>query len=406
MSSYERGLALEELVAKIFRAKGYDVKHNVKLIGRSGVEHQIDVYAEYKAPLHTSRIVIECKSYDKPIDKDIVMKLIHEVEDLGVDRGILVTTSYFTPDAISTASGYNIDLWDGAKLREALKELGAEIGEIISNIFYVEPQVSIDESAEVVDKTLRGIFGRRGIIESISVVFYPYYELDIDARIYEIKGIVRRKAEERIISTTVLMDPITEALCYYDLKEGIIAITTIPTLSEEEQTVFRMLLQAGSLTAPAVAALIGCSTAKARRILQGLVAKGLVNLYRNRQTRYETAIKIPEPYRLGTISMALMLNEGEPSKGIKLQSAFSLERAETIIKTLWRGTIKDYKTIFYPYCACKITEGEKRYIKAVDLINGKIDNRISQILTTYYEQPPFLKQTKNLSTILHEQPIP
>ncbi|MCD6126578.1 MAG: restriction endonuclease, partial [Thaumarchaeota archaeon] len=70
MSSYERGLALEELVAKIFRAKGYDVKHNIKLMGRSGVEHQIDVYAEYKAPLHTSRIVVECKSYDKPIDKD------------------------------------------------------------------------------------------------------------------------------------------------------------------------------------------------------------------------------------------------------------------------------------------------------------------------------------------------
>ena len=389
MSSYERGLALEELVAKIFRAKGYDVKHNIKLMGRSGVEHQIDVYAEYKAPLHTSRIVVECKSYDKPIDKDIVMKLIHEVEDLGVDRGILVTTSYFTPDAVSTASGYNIDLWDGAKLRETLREIGARIEEMVSNIFYVEPQISMEESAEVVDKTLKGIFGRRGIIESISVVFYPYYELDIDARIYEIKGIVRRKAEERIVSATVLMDPIVEALCYYDLREGVIAIATIPTLSEEEQRIFRMLLQTRSLTAPAVAALIGCSTAKARRILQGLVAKGLVKLYRNRQTHYETAIEIPDPYRLGTISMALMLNEGEPSKGIKLQSTFSLERAETMIKTLWRGAIKDYKTIFYPYCACKIAEEDKRYIKAVDLINGKIDDRISHILTSYYEQLPF-----------------
>ncbi|RLG16888.1 hypothetical protein DRN63_03660 [Nanoarchaeota archaeon] len=388
MESYERGLALEKLVAMIFKGKGYDVKHNVKLMGRSGVEHQIDVYAEYKAPLHISRIVVECKSYDKPVDKDIVMKLIHEVEDLGVDRGILVTTSYFTPDAVSTASGYNIDLWDGAKLKEVLKEVGIEAGKIISNIFHVEPHVSIDESAEVVDKTLRGIFGRRGIIEAISIVFYPYHELDIDARVYEIKGVVRKRAEERIISATVLMDPIVEALCYYDLREGIVAVARIPTLSEEEQRVFQMLLRAGSLTTPAVAALIGCSTAKARRILQGFVAKGLVNLYRNRQTHYRTAIEIPDLRRLEAISTALILNEGEP-EGIKLRSTFSLKRAEIIIKTLWRGAIRDYRTVFYPYCACKITEGEKRYIKAVDLISGKIDNRVSQILTDYYEQLPF-----------------
>jgi len=89
MSGYEKGLALEEFVARIFRAKGYKVKHNFKLIGCSGVEHQIDVYAEYKAPLHTSGI-IECESYNKPVDKDIVMKLVYEVEDLGVNKGILI----------------------------------------------------------------------------------------------------------------------------------------------------------------------------------------------------------------------------------------------------------------------------------------------------------------------------
>jgi HJR/Mrr/RecB family endonuclease len=49
------------------------------------------------------------------------MKLIHEVGDLGVDRGILVTTSYFTPDAVSTAQGYNVELWDNVKLRGAFK---------------------------------------------------------------------------------------------------------------------------------------------------------------------------------------------------------------------------------------------------------------------------------------------
>lgn len=389
MTSYKRGLALEELVAGIFRAKGYYVKHNIKLVGRSGVEHQIDVYAEYKAPLHTSRIIVECKSYDKPIDKDIVMKLIHEVEDLGVDKGILVTTSYFTSDAISTATGRNVDLWDGVKLQELLKEVEVEIeGITISNVFHVVPYVSIETSVELVDKMLRGFFGRKGVIESMMVIFYPYYELDIDAKIYEAKGIVKKKLEEKIVSARVLVDPITRQLCHYDFTEGVIAIATLPPLFEEEQRVFQILLHAGSLTADAIAALIGSSTAKARRILQGLVAKGLVRLHRNRQALYEIAMKIPEPHKLITISSTLMLNEGEPS-GVKLEHAFSLDKAETIIKTLWRGNIKDYRVVFYPYCVCKITQEGKRYVKAVDLINGKIDERVSHILTTSYDALPF-----------------
>ncbi len=76
----------------------------------SGVDHQMDVLAEYRAPLHVSRITVECKSYDRPIDKEIVMKPLSEIDDFGVDRGVLVNTSYLTPDTVSTATGRNIDL--------------------------------------------------------------------------------------------------------------------------------------------------------------------------------------------------------------------------------------------------------------------------------------------------------
>lgn len=84
--------------------------------------------------------MIECKAYDKPINKDIVMKLIQEVADLGADRGILVTTSYFTPDAVSTAEGYNVNLWDYNKLSSLLGELKPST-ETLGNIFFVEPKV-------------------------------------------------------------------------------------------------------------------------------------------------------------------------------------------------------------------------------------------------------------------------
>src|SRR3990170_1275738 len=110
LTTYEKGLAFELKLAELFKKMGYDVIHDIKKVGRSGAEHQIDVLAEYRYPLHTSKVIIEAKSYDRPIDKDRVMKLIQIVNDLGADRGIVVTTSYFTPEAIKTASGHNVEL--------------------------------------------------------------------------------------------------------------------------------------------------------------------------------------------------------------------------------------------------------------------------------------------------------
>ena len=93
LTTYEKGLAFELKLTELFKKMGYDVIHNVKKVGRSGAEHQIDVWVEYRCPLHTSKVIIEAKSYDKPIDKDRIMKLVQIVDDLGADRGIIVTTS-------------------------------------------------------------------------------------------------------------------------------------------------------------------------------------------------------------------------------------------------------------------------------------------------------------------------
>jgi HJR/Mrr/RecB family endonuclease len=116
LSTYEKGLAFELKLTDLFKKMGYDVIHSTKKVGRSGAEHQLDVLAEYRCPLRTSKVIIEAKSYDKPIDKDRVMKLIKIVDDLGADSGIVVTTSYFTPEAIKTAVGHNVELWNREQL--------------------------------------------------------------------------------------------------------------------------------------------------------------------------------------------------------------------------------------------------------------------------------------------------
>jgi len=162
----------------------------------------------------------------------------------------------------------------------------------------------------------------------------------------------------------------------------------LPTLSEEEARAFR-ILGGGSLTVSALASLLSCSTAKARKIVQGLVAKGVAEMFRVRQqTLYRLKTKIPDPSSIKTLPLNLKVR-GEPEKRVKITPMLGLKNLESLINLLWEGEIRNHKTVFYPYFACKIVEEEKRYIKVVDMLTGKIDEKISRIFTALYSQLPF-----------------
>ena len=47
--------------------KTTEVKHNVKLTGKSGQKHQIDVYWEYEIEGVRRKVAIECKNYNKAV---------------------------------------------------------------------------------------------------------------------------------------------------------------------------------------------------------------------------------------------------------------------------------------------------------------------------------------------------
>lgn len=47
--------------------KATKVLHDVKLEGRSGQKHQIDVYWEYEIAGNKQKVAIECKNYNRPV---------------------------------------------------------------------------------------------------------------------------------------------------------------------------------------------------------------------------------------------------------------------------------------------------------------------------------------------------
>ncbi|MDR6845627.1 restriction endonuclease [Flavobacterium granuli] len=102
------------------KIKGYG--NNCKVIGKSGVSHQIDVLTELSDGIHTYKTAIECKYWQEKITKDIVMKVSEIIEDAGINKGVIVSKNGFTQDGISFAKYKNIGLVELRETEELLYE--------------------------------------------------------------------------------------------------------------------------------------------------------------------------------------------------------------------------------------------------------------------------------------------
>jgi hypothetical protein len=107
----------EKLVAEIYQGMlefdGFEtlrVEHNVKIKGKSGATHQIDVFWEFKAAGTTYRTCVECKNYKSSVKKLHVAAFAAVLKDIGNSNGIIATTSSFQKGAKLLAEENNIRL--------------------------------------------------------------------------------------------------------------------------------------------------------------------------------------------------------------------------------------------------------------------------------------------------------
>ena len=84
------------------------VKHNVKLKGKSGCEHQIDVYWEYEIAGSLHRVAIECKNYNSPVEIGNVRDFKGVLDDLNNVNGIMVSAQGYQSGAKKYAEQYGI----------------------------------------------------------------------------------------------------------------------------------------------------------------------------------------------------------------------------------------------------------------------------------------------------------
>lgn len=94
----------EQFVADVFRRVGYNADVTQKT--RDGGK---DIVATFEIGRVLYTTYFECKRYapDRPVGVNIVRELYGVVDRERVDKGVIVTTSYFTKDAVAEAERLN-----------------------------------------------------------------------------------------------------------------------------------------------------------------------------------------------------------------------------------------------------------------------------------------------------------
>ena len=109
----------EKLIVNLFGAMGYVTEHT----GRTG-DHGIDLIAFSATPVSGGNLVIQCKRYAEGnnIGESEVRDLYGVVAHERANKGILVTTSDFTPAATKFAADKQIELINGSQLSGLLEK--------------------------------------------------------------------------------------------------------------------------------------------------------------------------------------------------------------------------------------------------------------------------------------------
>jgi hypothetical protein len=116
-SSVAKGTEYEQLVKGVYetllKAEGVEnitVQHDISLEGKSGCEHQIDIYWEFKFAGQTYKTAIECKAFNKNVSIGRIRDFYGVLTDVPNLNGIFATQVGYQSGAKTYAAHYGISL--------------------------------------------------------------------------------------------------------------------------------------------------------------------------------------------------------------------------------------------------------------------------------------------------------
>lgn len=108
----QKGDLLEQIVEKLCAGFGKSkVTRNIKILGKSGTERQIDVLIEATQKSFDIKIVVEAKNYSEKVGIEKVEALKTKLMDVGANLGVIVCPLGFTKGAVDAANLHDIQLF-------------------------------------------------------------------------------------------------------------------------------------------------------------------------------------------------------------------------------------------------------------------------------------------------------
>lgn len=178
--SYEKGHKLEEEIEKYLQLNGYETKRNVVVEGNSGARHEIDILAEKSDLVTKIKVIVECKAWDKPIEKDVVSKAHYVQNDIGANKAIIVSLQGYRIGAKTAAEKLGVEIWGREELKNRLGTVQIaklEQGEFKKISLGFSPTIPIQEAEHVVEESRSKRFGKEEYIFT-KLVYVPFYVID------------------------------------------------------------------------------------------------------------------------------------------------------------------------------------------------------------------------------------
>lgn len=195
---------LEAQIGAYFAANGYDTQVNLVREGRSGGRHELDVFAVKSDGITSFQVMVECKAWNTPIEKDIVSKAAYVVGDLGLNKAIIVSLAGWRSGAEHAARELGIDLWDAVDLEQklgqvAVAQLRGALAAPQRRVVGPLPVMSPEEGERQLDKQRSGVFGKEELVWW-QLVWTPFYLFEI--RLSETER--RLLGKDRLKSRTIM----------------------------------------------------------------------------------------------------------------------------------------------------------------------------------------------------------
>ena len=108
------GTSLEKDVRHVYsyllnmRDEGVVVGNSVFMTGKSGVQHEIDVFYEFARVGIRHRVAIECKDWGRPVSKGQIQEFESKLRDIGNITGVVISRNGYQSGAEDFAKYHDI----------------------------------------------------------------------------------------------------------------------------------------------------------------------------------------------------------------------------------------------------------------------------------------------------------